>query len=123
MRISPRRPAHAQSRIREKLKEDTDAGAGAEHASVSQRFAWNVQAEERDKIELVHRQLELLRQELADVRQEISQVEARLSSALERLEVRQQDAHQQLTGRLEAVEQGAARVDARGIWRSKPESS
>lgn len=98
------------------LKEAADAGDGAEHLSVSRRFEWDVQAGDGDKIELLHQQVELIRQELGDIRQEIPRVEARLGLALERSEARQQNAHQQLTGRLEAREQRAARVDAHGIW-------
>jgi cation transport ATPase len=84
--------------------------------SVSQRSEWNVRAGDDDKIEFLHQQVELLWQQLTDVRQEITGVEAALRSALERAEVRQQDAYQQMTGRLEARERRAARVDAHCIW-------
>ncbi len=98
------------------LKSAADAGASAEPMSVSRRIEWNTRARDKDKIELLHQQVELLGQQLTDVRQEIRGVEAALRSALERAEVRQQDAYQQLTGRIEARERRAARVDAHGIW-------
>jgi hypothetical protein len=98
------------------LKEAADAGASTERMSVSRRLEWNDQAEDKDKIELLHRQVELLQQELTDVRQKVPRVEAGLSSALGRSEARHQDAYQQLTGRLEARKQRGVRVDAHGIW-------
>jgi hypothetical protein len=105
-----RRTVHAE------LKQAADAGARAKRMSVSRRIEWNVQAGDKDKIEFLHQQVKLLWQELANARQEIPRVEAALRSDLEQAEARQQDAHQQLTGRLEAGERRAARVDAHGIW-------
>jgi hypothetical protein len=93
-----------------------DSGAGAEHMIVDRRIAWNTLAQDKDKIELLHQQVELLLQQVADVRQEIRDSEAALRTAIEQAEARLRDAHQELTGRLEAKERRAARVDARGIW-------
>ena len=102
--------------IRDEPRQAADAAAGTERMSVSRRIEWNTKADNKDKIELLHQQVKLLGQELADVRREIAQVEAAQRSSLERAEARQQDAHQQLAGRLEARERRAARVDAHGIW-------
>ena len=101
---------------RAELKQDADAGASAERMSVSRRIEWNARARDKDKIEFLHQQVELLWQELTAVRHEIPRVEAALRSDLERAEVRQQGAYQQLAGHLEARERRAARVDAHGIW-------
>jgi hypothetical protein len=97
-------------------KQAADAGVSAERMCVSRRIEWNARAGDKGKIELLHQQVDLLGQELTDVRQEIQRVEASLRSALERTEVRLQDAHQQVAGRLEARERREARVDAHGIW-------
>jgi len=100
---------------RVELKESRDAGTGTERVSVIRRMEWNDRARARNKIEVLHHQVEQLRLDVADVRQEIARAEAALSSALQRAEARRQDEYRQLTGRVEARERRAARVDSYGI--------
>jgi hypothetical protein len=77
---------------------------------------WNSAAPDTDKIEFLREQVEQLKQDVANISQDIRERDAALQAAISQTESNLRGADQQLTRRLDASEQRAARVDARGIW-------